>query len=174
MIVAQKCIRRKNHANKNEDKMAANAKKTTTSAASTATSAMDQMANSGADMFKDNFEKMMKSMTQFTDFQKETLEAMMESVQTLNKGLETISSEALGFQKKQMEEGVAAAKSVSGAKSLHDLIEVNSDFMKSYFEGYVGQLSKLSDLATTTVKDAGEPMNERYTAFVEMVQSYRP
>ena len=28
--------------------------------------------------------------------------------------------------------------------------------------------------ATTTVKDAGEPMNERYTAFVEMVQSYRP
>jgi len=154
--------------------MATTAKKTTANAAANATSAIDSMATSGADMFKDSFEKMMKSMTDFTDFQKETFEAFMESAQTLNKGIEAISSEAMGFQKKQMEDGVAIAKSVSSAKSLHDLIEVNSDFVKTSFEAYVGQLNKLSDLATTTMKDAGEPVNERYTAFVEMVQSYRP
>lgn len=148
------------------------AKKTT--AANSAATAIDSMTSSSADMFKDGFERMMKSISSMTDFQKETFEAFMESAQTLNKGVEAMSAEALGFSKKQMEDGVAIAKTASSAKSLHDLIEVNTDFVKTSFEAYVGQLNKMSDLATSAVKDAGEPMNERYTAFVELVQSYRP
>ncbi|MEL6365868.1 MAG: phasin family protein [Pseudomonadota bacterium] len=155
--------------------MATTAKKTTANSnAATATAAIESAAAAGSDMFKDSFERMMKSVSDMTEFQKETFEAFVESAQTFSKGVETISTETMAFQKKAMEDGVAAAKSASTAKSLQDVIETNTDFVKTSFEAFVGQMNKMNDVMTNTVKDAGEPVNERYTAFVEMVQSYRP
>lgn len=154
--------------------MATTAKKTTANASAAATSAMDSVAAVGSDMFKDGFERAMKSVSELNDFHKETFEAFVESAQTLTKGFETMSNEALGFNKKALEDTVAAAKTASTAKSVQDVIEANTDYMKSSFEAFIAQATKMNDLFSSTMKDAGEPISERQTAFVEMAQSYRP
>jgi phasin family protein len=57
------------------------------------------------------------------------------------------------------------------SRSVHEAFVLQTDFVKSAFEGYFAQLTKLGELFTTTAKDSFAPLKRRVAAITEIVQS---
>jgi phasin family protein len=142
-------------------------------AAEKATVSAETALESGAAAIKTGLEKALKGYDAFVGYGKETAEAVTKSATTAGKGIETINSEIYTYSKQSIEDAVAASKAVMGSKSVHEAFEFQTDFAKSAFEAYVAELSKISELATATTKDAYAPFKGRVQAWMETVQSFR-
>ena len=56
-------------------------------------------------------------------------------------------------------------------KTIDEAVQLQSEFGRSAFEMYVDELAKFGDMALATAKVAAEPLQERVSAFVEMVSA---
>ena len=128
---------------------------------------------SGADAFKAGFEKAVSGYDTALGFGKENAEAVLKSATVAGKGAETIHNEFYAYSKQSIEDTIAASKAILGSKSVHEAFELQTDFAKSAFETYVGQLTKFGELFTATTKDSFAPLQGRVQAWVDAVQSAR-
>ncbi len=106
---------------------------------------------------------MVKNFEDFQKLGKENVEATMTSFGALSKGFQTIAVELADYSKKMFEEGTSATERLLGAKSLDKAIEVQSDFVKSSYEGFVSQSAKLGELYANLAQEAYKPF-EGYIA----------
>ena len=139
----------------------------------TADTVEDVMKN-GSEAMKNGMETWTKAMERFSGFGKENVEAYMKAAAAMTKAFERINGEVVSFSKQQAEDGVAAFKAVSGAKSAHEVWEVQTDFAKSALDAYIAQATKINDLWMDAAKQAVEPMTARFSALTEAVQEVRP
>ena len=137
------------------------------------TNTMEAMTAATNDTFKEGFEKTLKAVNEATAFHKDTVEAVIASATVTGKGLETVTTNAAAYAKSAMEEGVAASKALSSAKSLQEIFEIQSSYAKSAMDTYLAELNKTSDLMSGLVKDGAKPLNTRFAAVVELAQSQR-
>jgi phasin family protein len=132
---------------------------------------LETMTLVGNKAFKDSIEKSLAAVAEMNTHSKKNLEAVIASVTAATKGAESLGALAVAYSKKSMEDQVAAAKSLAGAKSVQEAIELQTSFTKSAFEAYVAEVTKMSETVTASMKEAAAPISERVTAFVERVQS---
>jgi phasin family protein len=149
------------------------AAETAKSAADTAKSTVEQFTTAGNLAFKDAVEKSLAQLNEFNAHSKKNLEAVIASVTASTKGVEALSAQAMAYSKKAMEDQVAIAKSLSGAKSFQEAVELQTTFAKSALDAYIAEVSKMSDIVSSSVKDSMKPLNERVTAAVERLQAAR-
>ena len=133
----------------------------------------EKMQAAGAQAFREGVDKSVASMTELNAHGKKTLEAMVESATAAQKGVEVLSQHALAYSKKTWEENVAAAQSMAQARSVQELIELQTTWAKSATETYLSEVTKMTDVVTASVKDTFRPLNERVTASVEKFQAAR-
>jgi hypothetical protein len=88
---------------------------------------------------------------------KEQVDAALKSFGVASKGLQAVAVESTDYAKKSFEQGTAAFEKLAGAKTLDKAIEIQTDFMKSYFEAAVAQATKIGELYTSIAKDAAKP-----------------
>jgi phasin family protein len=134
---------------------------------------IETAVKNGTEAFKNSFEKAAKNYDQFLTYGKETAEAYARSASAAGKGVETFHNEFYAFSKKSIEDSIAATKALLGAKSVHEALELQSDFARSAFDEYVGQVSKFGEIFASTAKDSLEPLQSRIQAWAEVVQSAR-
>jgi phasin family protein len=139
--------------------------------AETLKSTVDQFTTAGNLAFKDTIEKSLAALGDVNANSKKNLEAVVASATAAAKGAEALGAQAVAYSKKAMEDQVAAAKTLSGAKSFQEVVELQSAFAKSAFEAYIAEVTKASATMTAAVKDSFQPINERVTALVEKVQA---
>ena len=84
-----------------------------------------------------------------------------------------MSAQSAAFTRKSWEDGVAAAKSMSQARSIQELLELQTSWAKSATEAYLAEVTRATDVVTASVKDSFQPINERVTASVEKFQAAR-
>ena len=134
---------------------------------------IETVMKNGAEAVKNGFEKAVKNYDQFLGYGKETAEAVAKSATVAGKGVETLNNEIYAYSKQSIEDTIAASKAIMGAKSVHEAFEFQTDFAKSAFETYVGELSKFGELMTATTKDTFAPLQGRVQAWLEVVQTTR-
>jgi len=122
---------------------------------------------------QENFEKAAESFGEMTAFSQDTLEAIVASATAATKGAEEINGQAVSFAKDSFEKGAEMTKAAMTAKSVQEVIEIQTDFTKTIFDAYMAQANKIADVMTQTTAQASEPINGRFNAFVEAVQSAR-
>jgi phasin family protein len=142
-------------------------------AAEKATATAEYTFNTGAEAIKAGLEKAIATYDNVSGYGKETADAYMKSATIAGKGIESINSELYSYSKGAVEESIAAGKALLGSKSIHEAFELQTDFAKSAFESYVGELTKFGELFTATAKDCFAPLQGRYQAWVDVVQSVR-
>ena len=142
-------------------------------AAETIKSTVEQVASSTNLAFKDAVEKSLAAITDANGASKKNLEAAIASVTAATKGAETLGAQAMAYSKKSVEDQVAAAKSLAGAKSIQEVVELQTAFAKSALESYMAAVGSMSETASASVKDSMKPLNERVTAMVERLQAAR-
>jgi phasin family protein len=127
----------------------------------------------GAAAFKTGFDSAVKGYDRVLGFGKETVEAYVRAANAAGKGVETLQNELYLYSKQSVEETVAATKAVLGAKSAHEAFEIQSDFAKSAFDAYVGQLNRVNEIMLSASKETFGPIQSRIQAWVDVVQSAR-
>ena len=147
--------------------------KTATEKVNGAAEGIETVMKNGAEALKANFEKAVKNYDQFLGYGKGTVEAYVKAATVAGKGAETFHNEVYAFSKQSIEDSMAATKAVLGSKSIHEAFEVQTDFAKTAFDAYVGELTKLSELMVSTAKQSFEPLQGRIAAWVEVVQTSR-
>lgn len=99
-------------------------------------------------------------MQQFEAIQKvgkENVDAALKSFGAASKGLQTIAVESSDYTKKSFEQSTAMVEKLVAVKTLDKAIELQSDFAKTAYEGFVAQATKMGELYTAMAKDAFKP-----------------
>ena len=106
-------------------------------------------------------------------FGKETAEACVKSATVAGKRVESLNNELYSYSRQSIDDAIAATKAVMGSKSVHEAFEFQTDFAKSAFESYVGQLSRVSEMVTEATKETYAPLKGRMQAWLDVVQTSR-
>ena len=130
-------------------------------------------AAAGAQAFREGVDKSLSALTEINTLGKKNVEAVVESVTAATRGAEALGAQSLAFSKKSWEDGVNAAQALAGARSVQEMIELQTTFAKSAMEAYLAEVTRMTDTMTASVKDTFKPINERVAAVVESVQSAR-
>jgi hypothetical protein len=96
----------------------------------------------------------------FDDMQKTSkanLDATMHSLEGVTKATQAIATEIADYSKRSFENGAKTMENLLGVKSLDKAIEVQSEYAKAAYEGYVAHASKLGQLYTNLAKEAFNP-----------------
>jgi phasin family protein len=142
-------------------------------AADTAKKTVDQFTAASSVAFKDGVEKSLAAMNDMNAQSKKNLEAIVASATASAKGAEAMGAQAMAFSKTMFDAQVSAAKSLSGAKSLQEVVELQNAFAKSTLETYMSEFGKMSETFSASMKESMKPIHERVTATVEKFQAVR-
>lgn len=104
---------------------------------------------------------MVKDFNDFQQLGKDQMDLSLKSFGALSNGVQAIAVEVADFSKKSFEEGTAAVEKLLGAKTLDKAIEVQSDYFKAAYEGFVSQATKIGELYADLAKEAYKPY-EKY------------
>lgn len=100
---------------------------------------------------------MMQSFEQAGKFGKEYMDTGLKSFASLSKNMQVITVEATEYSKKAFETGSDAFEKLVAAKSLDKAIEVQTDYAKQAYEGFVAQATKMGELYAEMAKEAYKP-----------------
>jgi len=108
---------------------------------------------------------MLKNVDEMQKVGKDNVEAAMKAFGTTSKGFQAIAAEVTNYSKKSFEDGTAAVERLLGAKTLEKAIEIQSEYAKTAYEGFVAEATKLGELYADLAKEAYQPF-EGYLAKV--------
>jgi phasin family protein len=90
-------------------------------------------------------------------FGKDNMDVAMSSFGALTKSAQAIAVEVADYSKKSIEGSAAAWEKLIGAKSLEKAMEVQSDYLKSSYQDFVAEATKLGELYVDLAKEAYKP-----------------
>lgn len=120
---------------------------------------------------KEQFDKMsvnlFKSFDDLTAFNKANVEAAVAAGTLMGKGMEDLGKALFEFSKISTDNAVATLKAIMTAKSVREVVEVQSEFSKAAFDGMLAESAKLSEMSVKVANEAMAPINARVNATVE-------
>ena len=106
---------------------------------------------------------MMKHMEDVQKMSKENMDATMKSFGALSKATQAIAAELADYSKKSFEDSSKVMEKLIGAKSIDKAMEIQTDYAKSAYEGFVAQATKIGELYAELAKETYKPF-EAYIA----------
>ena len=106
---------------------------------------------------------MIKNLEDVQKLSKDNMDATMKSFGALSKASQAIATEVADYSKKSFEDGTKVMEKLLGAKSLDKAIEIQTDFAKTAYEGFVAQATKIGELYADLAKESYKPF-ETYAA----------
>jgi hypothetical protein len=100
---------------------------------------------------------MIQQFESFQKFGKDNMDATLKTFGVVSQGAQAIAVEATDFAKKSFEQSTATLEKLVGAKTLDKAIEIQTDYVKSVYEGFVAQSTKIGQLYANLAKDAFKP-----------------
>ncbi|MCD1264681.1 phasin family protein [Shinella sumterensis] len=88
---------------------------------------------------------------------KEAMDTFVKSYTTVAQGWQAIATEAADYSKKSFENGLAHFEKLSGVKSIETAVELQSAFVKSSYESFVAEATKIGELYADLAKGAYKP-----------------
>jgi len=90
-------------------------------------------------------------------FGKDSMETALSSFGAWTKSAQAIAVEVVDYSKKSVEGSAAAWEKLVGAKSLEKAMEVQSDYLKSSYQDFVAEATKLGQLYGDFAKEVYKP-----------------
>jgi hypothetical protein len=100
---------------------------------------------------------MLKNFDELHKLSKDNMDVTMKAFGATSKGVQAIAAEWADYSKKSFEDASAAAEKLFGAKSLEKAIEIQSDYAKSAYEGFVAGATRIGELYADMTKETYKP-----------------
>ena len=94
----------------------------------------------------------------FQKFSKQQMDTVNSLASTMTKGFQEIAAESTDYSKKAFAANTAAVEKLLGAKSVETAIQIQTEYAKSAYEGFVAQASKINELIVKLVTEAFKPV----------------
>ncbi len=101
---------------------------------------------------------MANGIEDFQKFGKESVDNALASFGVVTKGFQAIAVEMADYSKKSFEDGSATLEKLIGAKTLDKAVEVQNEYFKASYEGFVSQASKIGEMYVDLAKDIYKPL----------------
>ena len=88
---------------------------------------------------------------------KDGFDATVRSFGEMSNSFQAIATEVADYSKKAFEDGTAALEKMFGVKSLDKAIEVQTEYAKTAYEGFVAKASKIGELYADLAKETYKP-----------------
>jgi hypothetical protein len=98
-----------------------------------------------------NFDEMQK-------FSKQQLEAVSAATANVAKGLQEIAAESSDYSKRAFAASSAVVEKLLGAKSVETAIQIQTEYAKSAYEGFVAQASRINEIYVKLATEAFRPV----------------
>jgi hypothetical protein len=102
-----------------------------------------------------NFEEMQK-------LSKDHIEAATTAAASVTKGFQTIAAETSEYSKRSLESGSAYIEKLLGARKIEDAVQIQSDFAKTSYEGFVAQATRMGELYANLAREAFRPLESAF------------
>jgi phasin family protein len=100
---------------------------------------------------------MVKNFEELQQASKENIDLAVKSMGNVSKSAQAIAVELADYSKKSFEESTAMIEKLFGVKSLEKAIEVQSEYAKSAYEGFVAETTKLGEMYSALAKETYKP-----------------
>jgi hypothetical protein len=100
---------------------------------------------------------MIKNFDDVQKLSKDNMDATMKSFGAVSKTTQAIAAEVADYSKKSFEDSTKVMEKLFGAKSLDKAIEIQTDFAKTAYEGFVAQATKIGELYADLAKETYKP-----------------
>jgi phasin family protein len=105
---------------------------------------------------------MIKNFDEMQKLGKDNIDTSLKTLGAVSKGFQAIAVEAADYAKKAFEESTAATEKLASAKSLDKVMEVQSDYLKSAYEGFVAQSAKVGQLYVDLAQEIYKPFEAQW------------
>jgi phasin family protein len=133
--------------------------------------AVEKNVAQGLALSKDQFEKAAQAATKGYDdlvaFTKGNVDAVFASASIFAQGTEQLTRAWFALQHGAAEQAAEATRSLFAAKTLRQVVDLQSAYTKTAFDGLVAESSKLSELGLKVTNDAVAPIAARVNVAVE-------
>jgi hypothetical protein len=102
----------------------------------------------------------------FAEFQKASqsqVEAYTALTTAWGKGLQDLATESTDYSKKAFAASAATFEKLIGAKSLDAAAQIQADFAKTAFDGFVAQSNKIAELVGKLASETLKPVESVFT-----------
>ena len=100
---------------------------------------------------------MLKNFDELQKLSKDNMDVAMKAFGATSKSVQAIAAEVADYSKKSFEDASAAAEKLLGAKSLEKAIEIQTDYAKSAYEGFVAGATRIGELYADLTKESYKP-----------------
>ena len=109
-------------------------------------------------------DKMMKAFEDLSKSNKDLMDSALKSYAAVTKGMQSIATEATDYSKASYEAGASAFEKLAATKSVEKAMEVQTEYVKTAYEGMVAQATKMGELYTDLAKEAYKPFESMVPA----------
>jgi len=106
-------------------------------------------------------EEVTQMANEFEDVQKfgkEQFDAAASAFAPFTKTLQAIATETADYSKKSFENSSVFIEKLLGAKTYESAIQIQTDYWKNSYAGFVAEATKLGELYTSLAKEAFKPL----------------
>ncbi|MDQ0421143.1 hypothetical protein J2045_002170 [Peteryoungia aggregata LMG 23059] len=88
---------------------------------------------------------------------KEAMDTMLKNYSEVTKGFQAIAAEATDYSKKSFHDFASFMEAMTSVKSVEAAFELQTSFMKSSYEGFVAEATKMGEMYADLAKMAYKP-----------------
>ena len=143
------------------------AEKTTDTVKNQAQAAFEQAAG----RTREAMDRGVKSFDELNEFARGNIEAFVQAGKAAAQGFETLAQGAVEFSKKNLEEGTAAVRTLTAAKTPNEFFTASNDYAKSYFDGVVAEMSRVTETSLKVMGEVFEPLQNRAALAADRIKS---
>jgi len=101
---------------------------------------------------------MLPQFDQFQKFGKDNADAALKTFGAVSKSAQAIAVESADFAKKSFEQSTATLEKLVSAKTLDKAFEIQADYARQAYEGFVAQATRMGELYAGFVRETLKPM----------------
>ncbi len=102
------------------------------------------------------------SFEDFQHFSKHQVEAATAFAASMSKGMQEIAAETADYSKHSMTAGAEAIERLLGAKSVETAVQIQTEYAKSAYEGFVAKSTKINEILAKVAAEAFKPAQNAF------------
>lgn len=147
---------------------------------------VDKAYKAGADALSENVDKfyaaareqyakawptMAPKIDEVAEWNKGNLDALFAASEIAKKGAETMAEEVAAFNQAAMADAAAAARDMIAVKSYPELLQKQTESVRSAFDKMVAETTKISEMSASLATEVSEPLQVRWA---KVGETFRP
>lgn len=108
-----------------------------------------------------------KGYDEVATLNKQNVEAMVKASDVLAKGAESVGKAYFDFAQSSAEASVEATKAMMGAKTVKDMVDIQSDYARTSFDNFMAESTRISEMTVKLANEAFAPIQAQVNAAFE-------